>query len=107
MTRCALHACADMRRVIKPHVRLFDESVYRLPRQLFAALGIVAQRLNPRIGFNADAFMTCHAEVDARKTGARSAPHSRVTFVAFDSDLIDLMYSMREVYWLLRFGLDA
>ena len=107
MTRCALHACADMRRVIEPHVRLFDEPVYRLPRYLFAALRIVAQRLNPRIGFNADAFMTRHAEVDARETGARSALHSCMTFVAFDSDLIGLMNAMREVYRLLRFGLNA
>jgi hypothetical protein len=107
MTRSALHACADVRRVIEPHVRLFDESVYRLPGQLFAALRVVAQRLNPRIGFNADAFMTRHAEVDARETGARSALHSCMTFIAFDSDLSGLMNPMREVYWLLRFGLDA
>jgi len=107
MTRSALHACADMRRMIEPHVRFFDEPVYPLPWYLFAALRVVAQRLNPRVGFKADAFVTCHAEVDARETGARSALHSCMTFVAFDSDLIGLMNPMRKVYRLLRFGFDA
>ena len=107
MTCSALHACADMRRMIEPHVRFFDEPVYPLPWYFFAALRVVAQRLNPRVGFKADAFMACHAEVNARETGARSALHSCMTFVAFDSDLSGLMNPMREVYRLLRFGFDA
>ena len=107
MTRSALHACANMRRMIEPHVRFLDEPVYPLPWYFFAALRVVAQRLNPRVGFQADAFMTCHAEVDARETGARSALHSCMTFVAFDSDLSGLMNPMREVYRLLRSGFDA
>jgi hypothetical protein len=107
VTRSAVDTRADMRRVIEPYVRFLDESVYPLPRQFFAALRKFAQGLNSRIRFNADAFMTRHAETDARKTRARSALHSRMTFIAFDSDFIGLMNSMREVYRLVRLGLDA
>jgi hypothetical protein len=107
MASLATDARTDVRRVIEPHMRFLDESVHPLPRQLFAALGVVAQRLNPSVIRIAEIFMTRHAEIDAWNTGPRAAVHARMALVALDSNLVNLMNLMGKVDRLLWFGLYA
>src|SRR5437016_6289143 len=63
---------ANVRRMIEPNMRLFDKSIHTLPRDIFAALGGRAQRLDARVGGIADVFMAAHTYIDAWDSGARA-----------------------------------
>jgi hypothetical protein len=56
---------SDVRSVIESHMRLFVESINTLPRQIFAALRVIAQRLNAAIIGVANVLVATHAEINA------------------------------------------
>ena len=107
VTRCTLDTCANVRRMIETHMCFFEKSVNTLPGQFFMAFRIIAQRLNACVLHIADVFMTAHAEIDARNSGARTGSHTGMTFMAFDSDFIDGVNLVWKIDGLLRLGLDA
>ena len=91
--------------MIKPHVRFSDESINPLPGDIFTALRVRPQRLDSGIAGVPDVFVTAHADIDARDSGARARLHSCMTGVAEHSDVI-CMNLMGEIDRLLRLWPD-
>jgi hypothetical protein len=106
VTRGAWDFSTDVRRMIEPHVSFFDESVYPLPRQVLAALGVVSEGLDSGVRLVADILVTTHADVDAGNAGNRTPFDSRMTIRAADTD-IKRMNVMRKFDGLPGRGLDV
>src|SRR5688572_9125505 len=73
VTRRACDFSTDVRRMIEPNVRLFEESVHALPLNVFAPFGLVSKSLDSGIGLVADVLVTTHADVDAGNARNRAS----------------------------------
>jgi len=107
VTRSALNAGANVRRMIETHMRFFGKSVHALPWDFFLALRVIAQGLNARVPHITDIFVTGHAHINARNPGTRTGSHTGMAFVAFDADFVESVNLVRKIDGLLWLGLDA
>src|SRR5437762_1925468 len=64
MTRGAIHLRANMRRMVESQMRFFDKSINALPWHVFAALRMIAKRLNSRVLGVPNILMTRHTVID-------------------------------------------
>jgi hypothetical protein len=106
MARRAVHLRPDMRLMVEPHVRFFEKSIHPLPRHVFVSFGMVAQRLDARIGRITDILMTRHADIDARYSGTCSFFDSEMAVGTTDTD-VGCMNLMWKIDRLLGGGLDT
>src|SRR5258707_576780 len=70
VTGLAVHARADVRRVVEAHVRFAGEAVDALPRDLDPLVGIAGHQLDQRL-VGRDLTVADHAGLDAGNAGDR------------------------------------
>ena len=81
----AVHARADVRRVIELEVRQCSETIYALPGDFFASLEVRGQFFN--FGFvRGDDLVTGHTDLDAWNAGVRPRIRSHMTIGTMHPD---------------------
>jgi hypothetical protein len=104
VARRAIHASANVRCMIKLHMRRWFKAVDTLPRNVFSARLVGSQFLDFRF-IGGDHLMTRHAEIDAGYPRIRSLIHSHMAINALQS--IREMHFMRICDGLNRFCAHA